>query len=197
MIENRKYIIQIAIVLIGMVFLIQLFSIQVVDKSYRDAADNNIIQEVIEYPYRGILLDRHGEIMVYNEPQFDLMVIPQRVSQLDTLEFAGLLDITEEDFRARLQMAKSYSNVKPSIFYKQISHLEFAKMEGKLDQFKGFYIQPRTVRAYSHPAAANALGYISEISKAELESDSVDYYQQGDYIGKSGLESSYETYLRG
>jgi penicillin-binding protein 2 len=197
MIESRKYIIQIVIVLIGVIFLIQLFSIQVVDKSYRDAADNNIIQEVIEYPYRGVLLDRNDEIMVYNEPQFDLMVVPQRVSKLDTAEFCRLLSITTDDFSERLNAAKSYSYVKPSIFYKQISNIEFARMEGKLDQFKGFYIQPRTVRAYSYPSVSNALGFISEISRRELENDTVNYYQQGDYIGKSGLESYYETYLRG
>jgi penicillin-binding protein 2 len=197
MIENRKYIIQFAIVLVGIIFLIQLFSIQVVDKSYRDAADNNIIQEVIEYPYRGILLDRTGEIMVYNEPQFDLMVIPQRVYKLDTAEFCDLLNIDRADFNERLVAAKDYSYVKPSIFYKQISNMEFARMEGKLDQFKGFYIQPRTVRAYTYPAASNALGFISEISKRELERDSANYYQQGDYIGKSGIEAFYEPYLRG
>jgi len=197
MIESRKYIIQAVIVIIGILFLVQLFSIQVIDKSYRDAADNNIIQEVIEYPYRGVMLDRNGEIMVYNEPQFDMMVIPQRVGKIDTLEFCNLLQISIEDFNTRLKAAKAYSYVKPSIFYKQISNVEFARMEARLDQFKGFYIQPRTVRAYSYPAASNALGYISEISKRELEQDSVDYYQQGDYIGKSGLESYYEAYLRG
>jgi penicillin-binding protein 2 len=125
------------------------------------------------------------------------MVIPQRVRNLDTAAFCGLLKITPTDFAERLAAAKSYSYVKPSIFYKQISNEEFAAMEGMLDQYKGFYIQPRTVRAYSYPAASNALGYISEISKRELNQDSVNYYQQGDYIGKSGLESFYEPYLRG
>ena len=83
------------------------------------------------------------------------------------------------------------------LFRSQISNIEFAGIEGKLDQYKGFIIQPRTVRAYSYPSMANALGFISEISKNELDRDSIRYYQQGDYIGKSGLESFYETYLRG
>ena len=197
MTQGRNYIIQGFFLIVGIVFLIQLFSIQVVDESYRDAAENNIIQEVIEYPYRGLFLDRNGEIMVYNEPQFDIMVTPQRISKLDTANFCNLLNITREDFDARLKAAKSYSYVKPSIFYKQLSNEEFGRIQAKLDKFKGFNIQPRTVRAYSYPIMSNALGYISEISKNELDGDSVNYYQQGDYVGKSGLEAYYESYLRG
>lgn len=197
MIENRKYVIQGIFILVGIIFLFQLFSIQIIDKSYRDAAENNIVQEVIEYPYRGLFLDRNGEILVYNEPIFDLNIIPNQINNLDTLGFCELLNISIQDFKERLEAAKSYSYVKPSLFYKQISNQEFANIEGKLDKYKGFNIQPRTVRAYSHPAMSNALGFISEISRRELDGDSINYYHQGDYIGKSGLESSYETFLRG
>jgi penicillin-binding protein 2 len=197
MIDNRKYVIQGIFLIVGIVFLVQLFAIQVVDKSYRDAAEQNIVQEVIEYPYRGLLLDRNGEIIVYNDPQFDLMVTPTQVIGLDTIGLCDLLEITRSDFDSRLANAKAYSYVKPSIFYKQISNAEFARIAGKLDQYQGFIIQPRTVRAYSYPTMSNALGYISEISKKELSQDSVNYYHQGDYIGKSGLESFYETLLRG
>ena len=197
MIENRKYVIQGIFILVGVVFLFQLFSIQIIDKSYRDAAQHNIVQEVIEYPYRGLFLDRNGEILVYNDPIFDLNIVPNQLSNLDTAGFCELLNIPREEFEERLQKAKSYSYVKPSIFYKQISNREFARIEGTLDKYKGFNIQPRTVRAYNYPVMANALGFISEISRRELERDSINYYHQGDYIGKSGLESSYETYLRG
>jgi len=197
MIENRKYIIQAFILFVGIVFLLQLFSIQVLDKSYRDAAEHNIIQEVIEYPYRGLLLDRNGKILVYNEPQFDLLVTPSELIRLDTTGFCGLIGLSLEDFNARMKKAKDYSYVKPSIFFKQISNIEFARIEGRLDQFKGFSIQPRTVRAYSYPGLANSVGFISEISQSELDRDSSNYYQQGDYIGKNGLESFYESYLRG
>ena len=197
MTENRKYVIQGIFILVGIIFLFQLFSIQIIDKSYRDAAEHNIVQEVIEYPYRGLFLDRNGEILVYNEPIFDLNIIPNQLKNLDTLGFCELLNISVQDFEERLEKAKSYSYVKPSLFYKQISNQEFANIEGKLDKYKGFNIQPRTVRAYSYPSMANAVGYISEISRRELDRDSVSYYHQGDYIGKSGLESSYETYLRG
>ncbi len=197
MTENRKYIIQGIFLLVGIIFLVQLFAIQVVDKSYRDAAEHNIIQEVKEYPYRGIIYDRHGQIMVYNEPIFDLLVTPHEVKNLDTLAFCHLLNITKEDFKARMAAAQAYSEVKQSVFYKQIANREFANIQGKLDEFPGFTIQPRTVRAYSYPVMANALGFIAEISKEELARDSTKFYHQGDYIGKSGLEAFYEPWLRG
>ncbi len=195
--DNRKYIIQGIFLLVGLIYLLQLFSIQVVDKSYRDAAEHNIIQEVIEYPYRGLILDRDQGIMVYNEPLFDIMVVPSQIKDLDTAGFCQLIKIPRHDFDSRLQKAREYSLVKQSVFYKQLANAEFARISGKLDEYKGFTIQPRTVRAYTYPVMANALGFISEISKYELDRDTTRYYHQGDYIGKSGLESYYEVYLRG
>lgn len=195
--DNRRLVIQGIFVAVGIIFIFQLFAIQVADPTYRDAADNNIILEEVEYPYRGIIYDRNGDLIVANSPEFDLLVVPSEVKIPDTLAFCEMVGITEEQFNENLQKAKKYSWVKPSIFLKQISNAEFAHFQDKLDEFKGFKIQPRTVRSYEYPIMANALGYISEISPAELDKDTVDYYHSGDYIGKSGLESFYEEYLRG
>jgi len=197
MIEQRKYIIQIIIILVGIAFVAQLFSIQVIDKSYREAATNNIILEEVSYPFRGLITDRHGQQIVLNKPEFDLLVTPAEVKIPDLKAFCRMLSITKEEFDQKLAKAKKYSYVKPSIFLKQISLEEFARMEDKMDEFRGFKIQARTVRSYTHPVMANALGYISEIDKDELKKDTAHYYHQGDYIGKSGLELAYETYLRG
>ena len=197
MIESRKYIIQGVIVLVGIIFLSQLFSIQIADTSYRDAADNNIILEEISYPSRGLITDRNGKLLVYNEPIFDLMVTPSRVKVKDTLAFCEYLGISQKEFEEKLAIAKDYSTVKASVFMKQVSLEEFAGFQDKLDRYRGFRIVARTVRAYQNSLMANALGYISEISKSELAKDTINYYQQGDYIGKSGLESYYETQLRG
>jgi len=108
-----------------------------------------------------------------------------------------LVGITIDEFDAKTKKAKAYSYVKASLFIKQISLEDFSKFEDHLDEFPGFVLQPRTTRSYTYPILANALGYISEISKYELTKDTVNYYHSGDYIGKSGLESNYETYLRG
>jgi penicillin-binding protein 2 len=197
MINQRKYIIQGIILFVGLVFLVQLFAIQVIDRTYRDAANNNIILEEIEYPFRGLILDRYSDLVVSNSPEFDLLVTPIEVVVADTSYFCDLLNITLEQFNESMNAAKSYSNFKSSVFLKQISNLEFARFQDKLDEFEGFKIQARTVRSYEFPVMAQALGYISEIDPGELKSDTAKYYHPGDYIGKSGLEAYYEVYLRG
>ncbi len=195
--KSRGYIIQGVFVAVAILFSIRLFSLQVLDDSYKTAADNNIIQEEIEYPFRGLIYDRNGEILVANKAIFDLLIIPNQVKNIDTLRFCNLVGITVDEFDEKTKKAKEYSYVKASLFIKQISLEDFSKFEDYLDEFAGFVLQPRTTRSYAYPILANALGYISEISKNELKKDTVNYYHSGDYIGKSGLESNYESYLRG
>jgi len=195
--KSRGYIIQGVFVAVAILFSVRLFSLQVLDDSYKTAADNNIIQEEIEYPFRGLIYDRNGEILVANKAIFDLLVIPNQIKNIDTLRFCNLVGITVDEFDEKTKKAKDYSYVKASLFIKQISLEDFSKFEDYLDEFAGFVLQPRTTRSYAYPILANALGYISEISKYELSKDTINYYHSGDYIGKSGLESNYESYLRG
>ncbi len=195
--KNRSYIIQGIFIMVSLLFAFRLFSLQVLDESYKAAADNNIIQEEIEYPFRGLVYDRNGELLVANKAMFDLLIIPNQLKNIDTIRFCNLLGITRIDFDEKIKKAKAYSYVKASLFIKQISLEQFSKFQDNLDEFPGFVLQPRTTRSYSYPILANALGYISEISKYELAKDTSDYYHSGDYIGKSGIESDYEKFLRG
>lgn len=197
MFENRKYIIIFVFSLVCFVFIARLFSIQVLDENYKLAAQNNAIHKVVDYPYRGVIYDRTGKLIVANDPVFDLMVVPKEVKEFDTLAFCDLLQIKREDFEKKILEARAYSYVKPSIFMKQLNLVDFAQIQDKLINFRGFYVQARTLRSYPHPVMANALGYIAEISKGQLEKQTDGYYQQGDYIGKNGLESFYEKELRG
>ena len=185
------------IVLIAVIYLIKLFSIQVVDERYVLAATDNVVQRVIEYPYRGLIYDRNGKLMVYNTPEFDLTVVPKDIRGLDTTLFCTIFNITREEFNEKMETAKAYSWHKSSVFLRQLSNVDLAKSEDYLVDFNGFNIQSRTTRAYTEPIMANALGYVSEISKRRLERDTSGYYQQGDYIGQSGLELYYEDILRG
>ena len=195
--SNRKFIIRGAMVLIAVVFTIKLFSIQVLSTTYRDKAESNIVEREIRYPFRGLVYDRNGKLVVFNAPVYDLEVIPKEVVLEDTLSFCKLFDITKEEFIEKMEKAKDYSWVKPSVFIKQISNRTFATVQDYLINYPGFRIQARTNRAYTHRSLANALGYIGEISKYQLELDSVNYYRQGDYIGISGIEAMYEKQLRG
>jgi len=195
--DNRSNIIRSAFIIIGIIFTIKLFFIQVLDKNYQLAAENNVMQRLIEYPYRGLIYDRNGRLIVYNKPVYDLMVVPREVVLNDTSTFCLQLGISEEEFQEKMSKAKSYSWFKPSTFLKQFSNEDFASMQDLLVDYPGFYIIPRTVRAYPYNGMANALGYIGEISKYRLDRDTSRYYRQGDYIGISGLESKYEEPLRG
>ncbi len=197
MFDSRKYILQAVFIVTGFVFLSKLFAIQVLSKEYGDAAKNNVIMKVIEYPYRGLIYDRNNNFIVVNEPEFDLFIIPKNISIPDTLFFCKLFNISLENFNERLLKAKKYSHVKPSLFLKQIPRTEYARIEDFLVDYPGFEIRARTIRSYPDSILSNSLGYIAEISKSELKNDTEHYYHQGDYIGKSGIEAFYEEQLRG
>ncbi|MEJ2003700.1 MAG: penicillin-binding protein 2 [Cyclobacteriaceae bacterium] len=195
--NSRKLVIPGVIVLIAVIYLVKLFSIQVIDERYALAATDNVVQRVVEYPYRGLIYDRNGNLIVYNTPEFDLTVVPKDVNDLDTALFCDIFQITREEFDTKMEEAKEYSWHKASVFRKQLSNIDLARCQDYLVDFNGFSVLSRTARAYTEPIMANALGYVSEISRSRLERDTSDYYQQGDYIGQSGLELYYEDVLRG
>lgn len=198
--EGRKEIIQIAFVLIGIVFLVKLFFIQVLDDRYDKLAYSNAILREVDYPVRGLIKDRNGKLIVYNTPEFDLQIIYKEVKTLDSAKFCEVFSMTMDDLKQKfkeLKQKREYSPVKLTTFLTQLSTLDFAKIQDNIDEFQGFYIQARTTRAYRAQAAANAIGYVSEISKTKLANDKTGIYKQGDYIGQSGIEAYYEPYLRG
>ncbi len=197
MFESRRYVIQAVFILIGVVFLVRLFALQVADDTYRIKAERNIVQRVVEYPFRGLIYDRNEDLIVYNEPIYDLMVVPRDVYIQDTAVFCDLFNIEKASFIERMQKSRKYSAVKPSPFIQKISHQEYANIQDQLYQFKGFYVNPRTVRRYEEPILANAIGYTGEISPNQLDADTTKYYKAGDYVGITGLEKKYEKEMRG
>jgi len=195
--DSRKYIIRVLILIIAIVFSTKLFFIQVLDESYQLAAENNIVQEIIEYPYRGLIFDRNKELLVYNEPSYDLMVVPKEVKNLDTAMFCQTFDLDKTEFEELMLKVGRYSPIKPSQFIKQITNESFAIVQDRLIDFQGFYPKARTVRKYPYAGLANVFGYIGEVDSRQLKRDTSNYYKSGDYIGKAGIESSYEEALRG
>jgi penicillin-binding protein 2 len=198
MFEQRSKIIGFVFVLAGIIFLVKLFYLQVIDQTYKDAAASNSLQRVLDYPYRGLIYDRKGRLLVNNIPVYDIMVTPRDVKKnMDTLNFCRLLNIEKEEVREKLLAARMYSRVKPSPFIRQISHTDLARIADRLIEYPGFSIEPRTVRGYDHNNLAHMLGYMAEISPEKLKKLGKGFYRPGDYIGISGLESQYEKYLRG
>jgi penicillin-binding protein 2 len=193
--SDRRYVFAAAIILVALVFVIRLFQIQVLDKSYEQYALSNAQSVRVIYPARGLIYDRHGKIMVYNKAAYDIMVTPRLLEPFDTTEICQILNISREDAIGRLRSARSYSNRVPSVFMKQVSYEIAALLQEKLFQFPGFYVQTRTLREYASPIASHALGYVGEVNQSILDND--PYYQLGDYIGVSGIEKAYEPHLRG
>lgn len=200
-INNRTLLIAAIMVGLGVVFIIKLFILQVYDPSYKFSAESNTRREVTQYPSRGLVYDRNGKLLVSNQAVYDVMVVPRDIVPFDSIDFCQSLDLTIEQLRERfVQMRKDIqsrkiSTYKPSVFLKQLSAEQYGEFQEKLYKFKGFFVQGRTLRKYEYPSAAHVLGYVSEISEGQLKKDS--YYSQGDYVGVSGIEQTYEHALRG
>lgn len=193
--ESRKFVFFTLFIIVGLAFIIKLFLLQVVQVQYKLSADNNVLRYVTQYPPRGVVFDRNGKLMVFNEAAYDLLIVPKQVTAFDTLEFCRLLDITVEEVRQNIRKARNYSMFKPSIFLEQLSKEDFGYLDEVLFKFPGFFVQLRTIRKYDSPTAAHVLGYIGEVNNRDIERD--PYYKMGDYIGMSGLEKSYESILKG
>lgn len=199
--EKRKYVIGGFISIIILIYVIRLFNLQVSDNDYKKNADSNAFLRRTIYPARGLIYDRNGELVVFNQPAYDVMLIPKDVAPFDTLELCNILGLTVEQFHTKWnEMKNPKSNPGYSAYTQQklISHLsqsDYGRLQEKLYLFPGFFIQKRTIRQYNHLSAANVLGNIREVSASDIENDS--YYRSGDYTGDLGVEKSYEKYLRG
>ena len=199
--ERRKYVIAGAVIAIVAIFLIRLLSLQIMSEDYKKNADSNAFLKKIQYPSRGVIYDRNDKLLVYNQPAYDITVIMKEITELDTLDLCQTLHITPEFLRKKFRDLKDrrlnpgYSPYTNQVFLTQLSAEDCGVFQEKLFKFPGFYIQRRTIRQYNYNAGAHILGDIAEVSKSDMEED--DYYIPGDFIGKLGVERSYEKQLRG
>ncbi|WP_290390923.1 penicillin-binding transpeptidase domain-containing protein, partial [uncultured Duncaniella sp.] len=199
--EKRRYVIGGFIVIIAMIYIFRLVSLQVFDSKYKEYADSNAFLRKAVYPSRGIIYDRDGRLVVYNQPAYDVMMIPRDVKEFDTLDFCRALNITPEDLRKRFVDMKDkrrnpgYSSYSPQKLLTHLTAEEYGRLQEKLYRFPGFYIQKRILREYKYKTAANVLGNIREVSQKDIDKD--PYYMPGDYIGDIGIEHTYEEHLRG
>jgi penicillin-binding protein 2 len=191
----RKLLLLAIVIITGFVFTGRLFYLQIFDDSIQKLSGNHAIKVIHDYPQRGFIFDRNGNLLVSNQPSYDVMVIPRNLKELDTLEFCDLLKIGKEDFIRILKKARVYSPRLPSVVIPQLTKAEYASLSEKMHKYEGFYIQKRSLREYQVNHSANVLGYISEVNEANIRLNS--YYQMGELIGKGGAEATYEKELRG
>ncbi len=200
--EKRKYVIGGFITVIVIIFLIRLFNLQVSEGIYKENAESNAFFRKILYPSRGLIYDRNGRLVVLNQPEYDVMLIPKDVgTDFDTIGLCDVLEITKEDFINKWADMKNprknpgYSAYTPQKLMTHLSQKDYGRLQEKLYLFPGFYVQKRTVREYAVHVAANILGNIREVNAKDVENDR--YYRSGDYTGDLGVEKSYEKHLRG
>ncbi len=200
--EKRKYVIGGFITVIVIIFLIRLFNLQVSDGTYKENAESNAFFRKVLYPSRGLIYDRTGRLVVLNQPEYDVMLIPKDLGdKFDTLGLCEVLNISKDELMSKWADMKNprknpgYSAYTPQKLMSHLSQEDYGRLQEKLYLFPGFYVQKRNVREYASHAAANVLGNIREVNANDVENDR--YYRRGDYTGDLGVEKSYETYLRG
>jgi len=191
----KKFLLSSIIVIIGITFIGRLSYLQIFSSSPNQLLEDSAIKTIYDYPERGYIYDRNGELLVANQPAYDVMVIPREVQPLDTLEFCSLLGIEKTEFLEKLRKAKVYSPRLPSVLVPQLSKADYARLQEKMRKYEGFYIQKRSLRYYATDSGANVLGYISEVNESDIKRN--PYYKQGELTGRTGIEKQYEDVLRG
>ncbi len=191
----RKYIIGALIIFIGVIFVIRLLYLQVIDPTYRLSAETNSRRVETVYPARGLIYDRNGELIAHNQPSYDLKIAYNELQSFDTTELCEILGVEIQTVRDVINLMRVNPRKRRDPFIKQLSPETFGKLKEKQYKFPGFYFSERTLRKYKHEIAAHLLGYIGEVDSAQIGRDK--YYEMGDYYGVSGVESTYEEFLRG
>ncbi|MBQ2520547.1 MAG: penicillin-binding protein 2 [Paludibacteraceae bacterium] len=199
---KRRFVISGIAVAIVLVYSIRLFYLQVIDQSTKDQADNNALVKQTIYPSRGLIYDRNGELLVFNQPIYEITLTMRDMGQeWDTLAFCRCLQISRAEFDERMDEIKDrkknrgYSRWTPQVFMSQLKKEDIATLQESIFLFPGVQIQKRTLRDYTYNAAAHVLGSVGEVSQSDIDRD--PYYSRGDYSGRDGLERTYEQQLRG
>lgn len=197
--SQRTWTIRILFIAIGCIIIARLFSLQIMDDRYKIMADDQAIYRKVIYPARGVIVDRNGKTLMYNNITYDLAVTPAKITeQMDTVLFCSIMDITPEDFQKTInRVIQRNGRLKSGVFQSQLTPEQNARMQENLYLFPGFEMVERTTRTYPQPIGAMIFGYISEISSKMLEKEEYASYRQGDYVGMTGLEHVYEDVLRG
>jgi penicillin-binding protein 2 len=192
----RKVLLPTVIIIGTILLMLRLFYLQIIDDTFKLKSENNAIKIQYDYPERGYIYDRHGKLLVANQPSYDIMVIPRDVKKdINIAEFCQLLNITRKDYDRLLDKAKVFSPRLPSVFLPQLNKAEYAAFQEKIRKFPGFYIQKRSLRDYQVDYGANVFGFITQATEKTIKKN--PYYNSGDLLGVQGVEESYETTLRG
>lgn len=196
--KNKRNTLILGVIVVAIVLSLQLFNLQILDEQYKITASNNAFRYDVRYPARGIIYDRNGKILVGNETAYDIMITPYEVKNLDTADLCIIFNLNIEDVRKTLadyRQNRRRIGYQTLPFVKQISPEQYSIFLEKVYKFTGFTAIPRTIRTYPYNACGNLLGYITEVDTSFLRKN--PEYRRGDYVGRTGIEQSYEGLLKG
>ncbi len=193
---NESGILEKAIYIAAFILIVKLFFLQVLTPEYKMKAHDNVVKKVNVYPSRGLILDRKGRVMVYNDASYDILVQWNITKNLDTLKLCEVLNTDITYVRKKLDEIKRTTPNKPTPFIKLLDAQTFARFQEHLYEFPSFTFQTRTVRRFPDKDGAAVFGYLSEVTKDNIAKSS-GYYELGDYMGTTGIEQYYDSLLRG
>jgi penicillin-binding protein 2 len=210
-VDARKYVLIAFIVLVGIIYSLRLFYMQVVDETWALRAQQIAEKRREITPPRGVIYDRQGKKIVTNKTYYNLMVVESNMKDFDTVAFAKLIGWTPEEVTNRFKEIRegegvyrnkrtgkttpNYQKFKAYPFLKELTLEEVMKIAPRLEEFPGFYEDATSMRSYPYANAANIVGYLSEVNQEEIDKD--HFYRPGNNIGRAGLERYYENELRG
>lgn len=198
---NTRYLKIFAVVAtIALIFVARLSYLQLFTDRYALNAANTSIKIEYVIPQRGVIFDRNGKIMVGNQPAYEISFTQALMKpDFDTLGFCNLMKVSKSDFINKINTIKKekyYSKLTPMTFIKDLSREDIARVQEIIFKYPAFSIVSRPQRQYEVSTSGNLLGYTSEVNERDIKKDSI-YYLPGDFIGKTGVEKSYEKELRG
>ncbi|WP_370456873.1 penicillin-binding transpeptidase domain-containing protein [Apibacter sp. B3546] len=189
------------LIFLALLFIARISYLQLFTEKYKLNAANTSIKAEYQIPLRGYIMDRNGKILVGNTPSYELTFTQSQMEKnFDTLGFCKLVNISKADFIKKIKSIKSnkkiYNNLVPMTFMKGLTSEDLARIQEKLFKYNAFSIVRTPERNYLVHSAGNILGYINEVNEKYIKSDS-SYYMPGNLAGMTGVEKSYEKYLRG
>ncbi len=197
--QSRQNVIRFSFVIVFIIIIARLFTLQVISSKYKIMADDQGKFRKVVYPDRGIVYDRHNKVLLQNTTIYDLMVAPNKLKGVDTFALCKILQIDTTQFNKKvIDLIIRNGRTRPSVFEALLSDSKMAMLNEVMYKFApAFYLQERSVRSYPYDAAANVLGYTSEVDTNFLKRHKEEGYVSGDYAGYTGIERSYEKVLMG
>jgi penicillin-binding protein 2 len=183
------------------VLIVRLFYLQIIEgEDFRRQSEINSIRlQSVDAP-RGLIYDRNGILLVDNRPSFDLSIIPKDARPIDqTLaKLSNYIMLSKEELGKTVAAKRRQASYKPVLLKADIGRDVLASIEVHRYELPGVTVDVTPKRQYIYSgSASHLLGYMGEISPKELKMDEFLGCRGGDYVGKFGIEKSFEKYLRG